>query len=52
LTSDITGKGLITTAALDLWVSERVRQLTRGSQHLVMIRPPTVPGFPMFVAAR
>jgi uncharacterized caspase-like protein len=50
--ADVTGKGVITTAALDLWVSERVKQLTRGSQHPVMIRPPTVPDFPMFVAVR
>lgn len=41
-------KGVITTAALDLWVSERVKELTRGSQHPGMIRPPTVPDFPMF----
>jgi hypothetical protein len=41
-------KGVITTAALDLWVSEWVKELTRGSQHPVMSRPPTVPDFPMF----
>jgi hypothetical protein len=43
---------VITTAALDLWVSERVKELTRGSQHPVMIRPTTVPDFPMFVPQR
>lgn len=50
--ADLTNKGVITTAALDLWVSERVKDLTRGSQHPVMIRPPTVPDFPMFVPQR
>jgi hypothetical protein len=47
--ADINGKGVITTAGLDYWISERVKELTRGSQHPVMIRPPTVPDFPMFV---
>jgi hypothetical protein len=47
--ADINGKGVITTAALDYWISERVKELTRGSQHPVMIRPSTVPDFPMFV---
>ena len=46
--ADIGGKGVITTAALDYWVSERVKELTRGSQHPVMIPPSTVPDFPMF----
>ena len=48
--ADVTGRGVITTSALDLWVSERVKELTHGAQHPVMIRPPTVPDFPMFVA--
>ena len=50
--ADVSGKGVITTAGLDLWVSERVKDLTRGSQHPVMIRPPTVPDFPMFLPQR
>src|SRR5262249_25138034 len=33
--ADLTGKGVITTAALDAWLSERVKELTRGSQHPV-----------------
>jgi len=41
-------KGVITTAALDLWVSEWVKELTCGSQHPVMSWPSTVPDFPMF----
>lgn len=47
--ADLSGKGKITTAALDFWLSERVKELTGGSQHPVMIRPSTVPDFPMFV---
>jgi len=50
--ADITGKGVITTATLDYWISERVKEITRGSQHPVMIRPPTVPDFPMFAAGK
>jgi len=50
--ADITGKGVITTSALDLWVSERVKELTRGAQHPVMSRPSTVPDFPMFVVEK
>jgi hypothetical protein len=47
--ADVTHKGKITTASLDFWLSERVKELTHGVQHPVMIRPPTVPDFPMFV---
>ena len=50
--ADLNRNGLITTAELDAWVAERVKDLTRGSQHPVMSRPPTVPDFPIFVAAR
>jgi WD40 repeat protein len=47
--ADMGGKGVITTASLDFWISERVKELTHGSQHPVMTRPATVPDFPMFV---
>jgi hypothetical protein len=50
--ADLTGEGKITTAALDLWLSERVKELTGGSQHPVMIRPSTIADFPVFVTAR
>jgi hypothetical protein len=50
--ADVTGRGVITTAALDLWLSERVKELTGGAQHPVMIRPPNVPDFPMFVVGK
>jgi uncharacterized caspase-like protein len=45
--ADFRGDGKITTSALDLYVSERVKALTGGSQSPVMIRPPTVPDFPI-----
>jgi hypothetical protein len=48
--ADFNGGGVITTAALDLWLSERVKSLTQGAQHPVMIRPSTISDFPMFVA--
>jgi hypothetical protein len=45
--ADYRGDGKITTSALDLYVSDRVKALTGGSQSPVMIRPPTVPDFPI-----
>jgi len=50
--ADITNKGFITTAALDLWLAERVKELTGGAQSPVMSRPQTIPDFPLFAAAR
>ena len=50
--ADVTNKGFITTAALDLWLAERVKELTGGSQSPVMSRPQTIPDFPLFAAAR
>jgi hypothetical protein len=48
--ADFRGDGKITTSALDLYVSERVKALTGGTQSPVMIRPPTVPDFPIAFA--
>jgi hypothetical protein len=45
--ADLHGDGKITTSALDYYVSERVKALTGGTQSPVMIRPPTVPDFPI-----
>jgi hypothetical protein len=45
--ADLRGDGKITTSGLDYYVSERVKALTGGSQSPVMIRPPTVPDFPI-----
>ena len=40
----------ITTDILDLFRSERVKQLTEGKQHPVMHRPALVPDFPLALA--
>jgi hypothetical protein len=48
--ADLHGDGKITTSALDYYVSERVKTLTGGTQSPVMIRPPTVPDFPIAVS--
>jgi len=45
--ADITHKGRITTVLLDVYLSERVKQLTDGEQHLVMSRPDAVSDFPI-----
>jgi len=45
--ADLRGDGKITTSGLDYYVSERVKTLTGGSQSPVMIRPSTVPDFPI-----
>jgi WD40 repeat protein len=45
--ADITHKGKITTALLDAYLAERVKQLTGGEQHPVMSRPEAVPDFPL-----
>ena len=50
--ADIAHKGVITTATLDLWLAERVKELTGGSQSPVMSRPLTIPDFPLFAAVR
>jgi uncharacterized caspase-like protein len=50
--ADLMAKGVITGAQLYAWLAERVKELTRGTQHPVMVLPKTIPDFPMFVAAR
>ncbi len=42
--TDATGR--ITTTMLDLYLEERVKELTNGAQHPVMNRPDLVTGFP------
>lgn len=39
----------ITFKMLDLYVSERVKELTKGQQHPTMISPNTVPDFPIAI---
>ncbi|BCG47813.1 hypothetical protein GEOBRER4_n2662 [Citrifermentans bremense] len=47
--ADYTGKGRITVASLDLWLSERVQELTGGKQTPTTAKPRTVPDFPLAV---
>ena len=42
----------ITLAALDLYVSERVPELTKGLQTPVLARPVTLPDFPIALLPR
>ncbi|MGP0060472.1 MAG: caspase family protein [Beijerinckiaceae bacterium] len=45
--ADILHKGTITTALLDAYLANRVKELTGGEQHPVMSRPDAVPDFPL-----
>jgi WD40 repeat protein len=47
--ADLLHKGLITYTMLNVYVTERVKELTRGQQHPTMISPQTVPDFPIAV---
>jgi WD40 repeat protein len=43
------GSGRITVNMLDLYVSERVKELTQGQQTPTTVKPPNVPDFPVAV---
>jgi hypothetical protein len=45
--ADVLHKGTITTAFLDAYLANRVKELTGGEQHPVMSRPDAVPDFPL-----
>jgi hypothetical protein len=45
--ADYTGKGRITINMLDLYVSERVKELTKGKQTPATAKPKTIPDFPL-----
>lgn len=47
--ADFTGKGSITINELDLYLAERVKELTRGKQTPATAKPSTVPDFPLAV---
>jgi WD40 repeat protein len=47
--ADYTASGRITVNMLDLYVSERVKELTRGRQTPTTVKPPNVPDFPVAV---
>jgi WD40 repeat protein len=44
---DKTGRGRITVNMLDLYISERVKELTKGQQTPTTAKPQTVPDFPV-----
>ena len=46
------GTGRITVNMLDLYVSERVKELTKGEQTPTTLKPPNVPDFPLAVLAK
>ena len=45
--ADYRGTGRITVNMLDLYISERVKELTRGEQTPSTVKPPNVPDFPV-----
>lgn len=45
--ADYKGTGRITVKMLDLYVSERVKELTKGQQSPTTVIPPNVPDFPV-----
>ncbi len=47
--ADYTGKGKITINMLDLYLSERVKELTRGKQTPTTTKPNTISDFPVAV---
>ncbi|UYO54586.1 caspase family protein [Rhodopseudomonas palustris] len=50
--ADVLKTGTITVSGLDVWTANRVKELTGGTQHPVMTRPPTVPDFPIAIVNR
>ncbi|MGZ3513302.1 MAG: caspase family protein [Thermodesulfobacteriota bacterium] len=45
--ADYAGKGRITVNMLDLYISERVKELTKGKQTPATAKPQTIPDFPL-----
>jgi uncharacterized caspase-like protein len=45
--ADYRATGRITVNMLDLYVSERVKELTQGQQTPTTVKPPNVPDFPV-----
>ncbi len=50
--ADYGGKGRITVNMLDLYLSERVQELTGGKQTSTTVKPQTAPDFPVAVSVR
>ena len=47
--ADFMGKGKVTVNMLDAYISERVKELTRGTQTPTTSKPKTIPDFPIAV---
>ncbi len=45
----ISGKNKVTIKSLDAYISERVKELTKGKQHPTSVSPPNVPDFPISI---
>jgi hypothetical protein len=50
--ADYTGKGRITINMLDLYISERVKELTKGRQTPTTTKPQTISDFPIAVSRK
>ncbi len=50
--ADYSGKGKITVNMLDLYISERVKELTKGQQTPTTTKPQTIPDFPIAVSKK
>jgi uncharacterized caspase-like protein len=50
--ADYRGTGRITVNMLDLYVSERVKELTKGEQTPTTVKPPNVPDFPVAMKSK
>jgi uncharacterized caspase-like protein len=48
--ASVPGQRKITVKSLDAYVSERVKELTKGKQHPTSVVPPNIPDFPIAVA--
>jgi uncharacterized caspase-like protein len=47
--ADLLGKGKITINMLQAYISERVKELTKGKQTPTVVKPQSVPDFPIAV---
>jgi hypothetical protein len=47
--ADVNGDGVIQTVELDWWLTQRVKQLSRGYQDAIMLKPETMRHFPVAV---
>jgi WD40 repeat protein len=50
--ADYRGTGRITVNMLDLYISERVKELTKGEQTPTTVKPPNVPDFPVAMRSK